>query len=1174
MSESKLLQRLTDLRRMVRQRLALYGICAVASAAVFAALGLILLDWLLWLPPLLRLVLGVAYVMGGLAGVFRWVIHPLSKRLSLGQIAGTLEQYIWPLADGRLGRFEDRLSSTVDFLSGSRVGSEQMCRRVIANTDRMVADIRFQDALSLRPLVLRGGVLIVAALLIGTVVVASPDFASAGLRRYAAPFSGIEWPREVEIVPLTADKRVAAGESVTLRIRIVRGLRPGLRPLAHLHTTGAETTTLAMQREAPGDYACLVSAIYNDMTCWFEAGDDDTRDRPLHIKVVRRPAVVEALAIIDPPSYVPRRADPVVMDLGTDEVFAVPGSTVTVLVRSSKPLGTVAGGAPDAALELTEGSEIALVFTDDDRTVGASFEFDAAEGFRVRLVDDQGFQNRPDRLYRIQARADQPPDVVLLEPRAVAEVTPNGSVALVIRASDDFGITSLELVAGEPGSQGQLRIPLTETMTVAPAGDRVLGSAEYVWSIAPLNLQPGAALVYHAEAADNYAYRGGQPQIGRSTQLRLRIISQADLDSRLRDQFALLQERIRRALISQESLKDETDALAERTGTGTSLARREVETAAGLAARQARLADRVTDVSRQFRGIRQRTQLDPSEGRTRGPELQDQLGRIAGLLARTASVPMAAASRRLSGAGSPAVGDGRDLLRQAGANQQTAIEALAGIIRSMDQWGDFQEVVAKGRDLLDRQQEVRTRTVDQGKRTLGRRPESLSDDEQAQLRQTRRRQLRIAEETEQLLKRLGRLAERRRAKDPAGADALEYALRAALAGEVVKQMRDAAEAIQSNRTAAAVIGQRTAETGLSRMLAALEERRQRQLAELAKRMAGAEQALAEILRRQRELLEATQEAKRLGAADDVFRQHAGRQRTVKRNSLRLADDIEDMQRAAGPARLVRGAAGSMGRAESALNQTDGTAAEEHQADAIDLLAEAVLELEELARQVDFEAMQRSLAVVQAKLEEIRNRQQEVNEQSARLIHLRAEKKRLSRAQNRRAAKLARTQEQLRPTVEGEVLPLLGEAAVYQWVLQDVLELSDRSSEALDRRRLDEALARDQRRIVEELDLLITALEQAVRLPGPDRYAEGGSSGGGGGPTQAGQQSPVPSVAELLVLKSMQLDLNARTARIGERFDADTASEEELRRVRQLGDRQQRIRKLTERVTQRARSDGP
>jgi len=64
------------------------------------------------------------------------------------------------------------------------------------------------------------------------------------------------------------------------------------------------------------------------------------------------------------------------------------------------------------------------------------------------------------------------------------------------------------------------------------------------------------------------------------------------------------------------------------------------------------------------------------------------------------------------------------------------------------------------------------------------------------------------------------------------------------------------------------------------------------------------------------------------------------------------------------------------------------------------------------------------------------------------------------------------------------------------------------------------------------------------------------------------------VAELLVLKSMQLDLNARTARIGERFDADTASEEELRRVRQLGDRQQRIRKLTERVTQRARSDGP
>ncbi|MHC4235539.1 MAG: DUF4175 family protein, partial [Planctomycetota bacterium] len=910
--------------------------------------------------------------------------------------------------------------------------------------------------------------------------------------------------------------------------------------------------------------------IHDDMTCWFEAGDDDTRDRPLQIQVVPRPTVVEALVTIDPPAYV-GQADSVLMDLGAGDVSAVPGSTATVSVRSTKPLGTTAAGDASAALAITDGSEIALRFTADDPTlVAATFEFDAAIAFRVRLVDGQGFQNRTDRLYHIQAQPDHPPEVAVLEPRAVTELTPGGSVALLIRAEDDFGLTGLDVVGRQVGSQLPLKIPLTEVMTVALAGERVLGLAEHVWNIAPFNLQPGEILVYSAQAADNYAYRGQPAQIGRSRQLRLKIISRADFDRRLRDEFALLQDRIRQAMVNQESLKDQTDAAARRAAES---APPDVETAGGLAARQARLADRVHDLSRRFQGARRRIELNPPDGQLGEPELQEQVGEMARLLAKTASGPMSAASHQLANADSSVNSDRNSRLRQAGDNQQAAIDALARTIRLMDQWGDFQELVAKIRDLLDRQQAVRTQTGEQGKRTLGQPPESLPSAEQAELRRTQRRQLQLAEETEQVLERLRRLAQRHRDKDPAGADALEYALRAALAGDLAKNMRDAAEAIQSNRTAAALIGQRTAETGLSRMLAALQERQQRQLAELAKRIEGTERALAEILRQQRELLEATVESQRLAAGQDVFRQQSGRQHTIQRNTVRLAEDMDDMQRVASPARLIREATDPMGRSKSALDQADGIAAEDHQAEAIDLLVQAALELDELARQANFEAMQRSLAVVQAKLEEIRNHQQDINEGSARLMELLATNNRLNRAENRRAAKLGRAQHALRPAVE-ELLPRLGEAAVYKWVLQNVLELVDRTGDALRRRRLDDTLTQDQRRIVEELDLLITALKEAARLPGPDSYAEGASSGGGGGQAHASRQSPIPGVAELLVLRTMQLNLNARTARTAADFESDSASEEQLRQLRQLGARQEQIRELTDRVTKRARSGHP
>ena len=126
---------------------------------------------------------------------------------------------------------------------------------------------------------------------------------------------------------------------------MIRGLTPILRGVVHLRTPDGQITTQAMQRQGQNQYVCTVSPITEDLTCWFEAGDDDTRHLPLQVRVVQRPVVVQALASIDPPPYAPE-APPLVVDLQAGYISAVVASTVTVSVRASKPIARDSSGQP------------------------------------------------------------------------------------------------------------------------------------------------------------------------------------------------------------------------------------------------------------------------------------------------------------------------------------------------------------------------------------------------------------------------------------------------------------------------------------------------------------------------------------------------------------------------------------------------------------------------------------------------------------------------------------------------------------------------------------------------------------------------------------------------------------------------------------------------------------
>ncbi|MEK7730803.1 MAG: hypothetical protein AAB363_02990, partial [Planctomycetota bacterium] len=392
---------------------------------------------------------GILFVAGLVGALIHWVVRPLRARLGIDELAAELER--------RFEALQDRLSSTVNFLERDDAGSATMMRQVIADTERVIQGLPLGAALSLRPLAIRGVIFTAGLAALAAVMLVAPQWARTGLDRYVHPWGAVEWPRNVAIVPLTGGQTVALGESATVRMEVQRGLHDALRGVVHLREPDGRTQVLALQRDTSAatplsvdatlsprtaTFYTTVDAITEDLEYWFAAGDDSTERRPSKIHVVRRPEVVEALATIEPPPYAKTSALRVA-DLTDGSVSAPAGGYVTITLRISKPIQRQPTGRPDPTGEVvglrTENGELIPLTVDpqDSRQLSCRFEVTQDLIFRTELRDEDGFANRGATLYTIRATPDSAPTVTVLEPTAMTELTPTGSVRLAARVEDD-----------------------------------------------------------------------------------------------------------------------------------------------------------------------------------------------------------------------------------------------------------------------------------------------------------------------------------------------------------------------------------------------------------------------------------------------------------------------------------------------------------------------------------------------------------------------------------------------------------------------------------------------------------------------------------------------------------------------------------------------------------------
>ena len=376
---------------------------------------------------------------------------------------------------------------------------------------------------------------------------------------------GDRWPQQTHLSLVDAETRrtVARGEPFALAVAVARGESVPSSASATYRFDEWRERHRGPPAAGGGLFRGRIESVTRPFTFSVAAGDDSTSIRNVAVKVVPPPTLTDLTVRLISPSYtgLPEQT----LASGRTQVRAVEGTRVVIEARANKPIAT-------ASLHLGE------------KPAGAPIEFDAARRvlktrFTVKgsapfwfdLLDTEGFRNREAVRYDVRSLRDEAPRVVLDEPTSDRDVPAQAVVPVRFTVDDDYGIQSARLLykvaTGGSEPTREVAVPLWDSQGNPPGAPVKHQEVGHAWDLAPLKLAPGTIITFHADARDFDDLQG--PNLGKSRELRLRIVSDEDIARQLDDQRRAIREETERILAMQkQAITPVEDALRilEKTG--------------------------------------------------------------------------------------------------------------------------------------------------------------------------------------------------------------------------------------------------------------------------------------------------------------------------------------------------------------------------------------------------------------------------------------------------------------------------------------------------------------------------------------------------------------------------------------------------------------------------------
>jgi hypothetical protein len=1167
-------RRLILLRGRARRLLAIYGIGAFLAGVLGGAMMLGWLDYLLRFEDRgLRIMASLA-----LAGVIGWTAYRfvyLPRRKRLDDLALALK------VERQFPNLEDRLASAVEFLGQDEddptAGSPALRRAVIAQTVAETENLDFSGVLDARPAARGAWTAAAACLLAAIFVLLDPIIAGTAIVRLLNPLSDAAWPRKNHLTIRDPVEKVARGGAFEVQVCDAEGaaLPRELRVDYKIASPDGSTTAENAVLRPSGPTAALRRENVLRPFAYRVEGGDDRSMAWRSVEVVEPPAVESIAAKLIPPAYTGWLAEK-----SDGNLRALIGTRIELQARATKPLKS-------AKLVLENGGEFSGRLSEDGMRMtfdDPNFVVTASGGYRLELVDREGLSGGGEVPWEIRAVPDAPPSVTIDRPAGNLYVTPAAAVPLEISAKDDLAVRAIALkyrpASAAPGAEqsppAETAISLfsgPEKMPPQPAGGlaNVSGgtrqAVEYRWELEPLKLEPGAQIEFYAEASDYL------PQTSRGDARRLFVVTPRELQDRLIARQNLLAAELLRALVMQQSGREQIEALRIRLQELKQFEQPDLDRLRAAEVNQRQVNNLLTGAAEGLPMHVLAILADVENNRLDSPDLVDRMRDILAELERVGREHLPEIGRELTSAiktaevslseKKPAAQNliaASASLDSAATRQEQVVAALESLLARLKQSEGYQRFHRELSLLLRDQEETQRRTGEAGKRTLTKPLAELPPQDVADLRILAARQGEHARTLDRILQSMQQAAEELRRDDPLAAetltDALEEARRTAIGGA----MRSCGENLRQNRIGRAAAAQKEIVRQLQEVLDILANRRNRELDRLVKKLRAAAAEIDALAKEQADLHRAMEKNAQNPPDEktkEEWRRLAEEQARLQRETEKLSRRLERLtaQQAADAAKRAAGEMGAAGQAAAAGN---GAGACQGAAAAEKSLAEAARQLDERKRQAELELAVEQLARLEDAVKHLHAQQQKAGEETQRLDKLRAAGD-LSRSQLASLRDIARMQRGLQEDAK-KMAEQLSAAGAFNLTLSGAAADMGRAADLLDERATGRDTRAAQQNALHRLDLLLEALKPE---PPPEKKDEE-NAGGAGGQGKQGAKPPgdgIKKLAELKLLKLLQQEIQLRTVELQQAVGAGGADKEQRRQFAQLSEEQGRLAEL-------------
>ena len=427
-------------------------------------------------------VIGYALVVGT---AIRFLALPLFRRTSDERFALYVEERAPELRQALLSAVHELHAPVAERASPS------LTMRLVERTLTLLAPLQRNSALE-RPRMVRATRALAAVLVAAAVLLAAGP---AGLRQAAralfAPWSVAEAAipvLAVHVVPGNA--AVPRGASVDVGA-LLAGFDSDSAELAFRSDSTAEWIRLPMSPDkVDNSFTARLLDLTRQTDYFVESGGH--RSVIYRLTVSDMPAVRRLALDIRYPVYTGLPNEHV--EDGGD-VAAVVGSSVTVRPSLTK---SVRG----AQLVFDDGTVVPLPLGTDSVPRGA-FLVRRNGFYRVDLVATDGTPVAGSVQYAVDALPDRAPTVTIEQPGRDTKVTTVEEVTIAVRASDDYGVGSMELRYRVNGGDEQ-RVALADSGRRRSREPR----AAHTLFLEEMKLAPGDLIAYHAVARDAAGNQG------------------------------------------------------------------------------------------------------------------------------------------------------------------------------------------------------------------------------------------------------------------------------------------------------------------------------------------------------------------------------------------------------------------------------------------------------------------------------------------------------------------------------------------------------------------------------------------------------------------------------------------------------------------------------------------